>query len=346
LKTRIFTTIAALFVSLLSFSQTEDSVAEGSSWQVEKVHRQQSFGRSVPHGDYSGIAYLGDNRYAVVSDKSATCGFFVFRIDIDSISGRIKSARNEGFRSAASPNCDQEGVAFVPQLGTLFISGEADNKIKEYALDGHPTGRELDIPSTFREATSRYGFESLTYNAHTRLFWTTTESTLPADGHQATATNRVRNKLRLQSFGLDLRPRQQYFYEMDEPAANSPAASYAMGVSELCALDDGSILVLEREFFVPKRKLGAFALCKLYLVNPSSAAPGTLLPKRLLLEFRTRLSLFHFAIANYEGLCLGPTLAGGQRVLVMVSDSQSGYKGVLKDWFKTIVLAPPCRDGQ
>lgn len=331
-------TIAALSVPLLSFSQTEDTV-----FTVAKVHRQQSFSRSVPHGDYSGIAYIGNNRYAVVSDKSAEDGFFIFHIVIDSISGRIKSVANEGFRSASSPNRDQEGVAYVPETGTLFISGEADNRIKEYALDGKLTGRELQIPQVFASATGNYGFESITYNAKTKLFWTTTESTLPPDGSQATPENRVRNRLRLQSFGDDLRPRNQYFYEMDTPVADVPAANYAMGVSELCALDDGSIIVLEREFFVAKCKLGSFVNCKLYVVNPMSAVPGSTLTKRLLLEFRTRITLVNFGIANYEGMCLAPPLSNGQPVLLMVSDSQSGYKGVLKDWFKTVVLTTPSR---
>ncbi len=338
MKRLIYTAIAALAVPLLSFSQTDSS-----AYSVAKVHRQQSFGRSVPHGDYSGIAYMGNERYAVVSDKSVTDGFFVFHIVIDSISGRIKSVENEGFRTAASPNRDQEGVAYVPETGTLFISGEGDNRIKEYALDGKLTGRELEVPQVFASATNNYGFESLTYNANTKLFWTTTESTLPTDGMQATSENGVRNRLRLQSFGSDLRPRNQYLYEMDAPKASSPAANYAMGVSELCALDDGSLIVLEREFFVAKGKLGSFANCKLYVVNPESATPGSMLAKRLLLEFRTRLTLLNFGIANYEGMCLAPHLSNGKTVLLMVSDSQSGYKGVLKDWFKTIVLDTPSR---
>ena len=32
-------------------------------------------------GNYSGIAPMGDGRYAVVSDKEPADGFFVFRID-------------------------------------------------------------------------------------------------------------------------------------------------------------------------------------------------------------------------------------------------------------------------
>lgn len=323
--------------ALASGGASADTV-QAAPLRVSKVHRQRSFKSTVPHGDYSGITYLGDNRYAVVSDKSPTDGFFVFHIVIDSITGRLVSVSDEGFRSAATPNRDQEGIAYVAPTGTLFISGEGDNRIREYALDGHLTGRELAIPSVFASASANYGFESLAFNAATGLFWTTTESTLPSDGAQAAPGNGVGNMLRLQSFGLDLRPRGQYLYAMDAPTATRAAANYAMGVSELCAIDDGSLIVLEREFYVAKGKLGSFVNCKLYVVDPAVAAIGSMLDKRLLCEFRTRLSLFGFGIANYEGMCLAPRLADGRMVLLMVSDSQSGYKGVLKDWFKTIVL--------
>lgn len=310
--------------------------------KVVKVNKQQSFAADIPAGDYSGITSIGNDRYAVVSDKSAEDGYFVFHITIDSVRGTIVSVENEGFRSAGTANRDQEGIAFFPKRNTVFISGEADNRIREYEIadSARHTGRELQVPDVFKTATANYGFESITYNAVTHRFWTTTESTLPQDGAQATATNGVSNRLRLQSFNDSLQPAEQYFYEMDKPTANRSAANYAMGVSELLADDDGSLLVLEREFYVAPKKLGSFVNCKIYEVRPDTSHEGQLLPKTLLTEFRTKLTLTSFALANYEGMCFAPPLTNGNRVLLLVSDSQSRYAGVLKDWFKTIVLSP------
>lgn len=327
--------ICGIAISLIAALVPLFSYAIGG---IVKSNRQKSFASTVPAGDYSGVVAIGDGRYAVVSDKSATDGFFVFRIDIDTVSGKIRSVVNEGFRSSGQANRDQEGIAFVPQWNTLFVSGEADNRIREYALDGRLTGRELAVPEEFAAATANYGFESLSYNAATHRFWTITESTLPADGVQATSTRHVSNRLRLQSFDESLRPAEQYFYQMDAPTAKREAAHYAMGVSELCAADDGDVVVLEREFYVSKKKFGSFVNCKLYVVHPDTVAAGSLLPKRLLTEIRTKLTLVNYRIANYEGLCLGPRLAGGGRVLLLLSDSQSRYGGVLKDWFKTVVV--------
>ncbi len=303
-------------------------------------NRQHHFKRTVPPGNYSGIAWLGGDRYAVADDKSATDGFRIFRIEIDSLSGDIKNVEDEGFMSSGTPNRDQEGIAFVPSEGTLFVSGEGDGRILEYGQDGRHTGRSIMLPDCFGSVAAGYGLESLTYNAVTRRFWTTSESTLPADGPAATAGSTVRNRLRLQSFGSDLRPAEWYWYEMDAPTADKPAARYAMGVSELCALDDGRLIVLEREFFVPRRKVGAYVNVSLYVTDPSSARQGERLEKVLLHSFRTRLTLFGRSLANYEGMCLGPTLGDGKRILILVSDSQNQYRGVLKDWFKTLVISP------
>jgi hypothetical protein len=135
---------------------------------------------------------------------------------------------------------------------------------------------------------------------------------------------------------------------MDAPTSSREAQWYAMGVSEMTALDDGRLFVLEREFYVPQTKLGSFVNCKLYVVDPSKgkqirvddklSLSSPFLEKRLMCEFKTSLSLFNFSIANYEGMCLGPTLKDGSRTLIMISDSQNQYRGILKDWFKVIVF--------
>ena len=300
--------------------------------------KQQSFPTQIPAGNYSGITYLGNEQYAVVSDKSDTDGFFLFQISLDSISGKIVHVSNEGFFSSGQPNRDQEGIAYVPQSNSVFISGEKDRRIREYSLDGTWTGRELQIPELFQSCSTAYGFEALTYQSTTHRFWTTTESTLPQDGEQAVAGSNVQNILRLQSFDDDLQPQEQYLYQMDAPQAPAEAANYAMGLSGMCGLDDGRLILLEREFFVAPGKLGSFVHCKLYIVQPTESAVNSLLEKRLLLEFRTHLSLLGRGLANYEGICTGPRLADGSRTLLLISDSQNRYGGVLKDWFKVIVL--------
>ena len=310
------------------------------------MHEQKSFPEQVPAGGYSGICWLGGDEYAVVSDNTKNDGFYLFHISLDD-KGDITDVRNEGFKGDIQTGRDNEGIAYNSRTKRIFISGEKDNQVREYRLDGKRTGRKLNMPAPFAKATRTYGLEALTYNSVTRRYWTTSESTLQEDGKQANAVNGVKNRLRLQSFYESLQPAQQFCYEMDAPTSEFAAMRYAFGVSALTALDDGRLLVLEREFFVPESKVGAFVNNKIYEVLPdrSCAIPvnGTLrdkkpLDKKLFAEWTTSIGLLDFSLANYEGMCLGPRLADGSQVLVLVSDSQYQYAGILADWLMTIVF--------
>lgn len=284
---------------------------------------QQRFHRYLPAGNYSGICPLGDDRYAVVSDKEAYDGFFVFRLAIDTEKGRITEAENLGYRSSGLPGRDMEGVCYVPSTNTVFISGESDNEVYEYTLDGQRTGRRLAMPSEYKRARANLGLEALAYDAVAHRFYTTTERPLQGD-----------NLLRIQSFGDDLQPQQQYLYQPDEPL--SP--KYYHGVAELLATGDGRLLVLERQLRIPRLKLGAKCVVSIYEVTipheaDVSAGSLTTLEKRLVVSFKTRLTLTGRKFANYEGMCQP---APGW--LLLVADSQGQYRGVIRDWFTLLPM--------
>ena len=284
-------TVAALTVSLSSFSQ-------------------QHFPKQIPAGNYSGICPIGNNCYAVVDDKAPQDGFYVFRLLIDTESSRIVQAENLGYRSSGMPNRDMEGVCYRPSTNTLFISGETDNEVYEYDMDGQRTGRRLSIPEEFKRARKNLGLESLTYDTLTHRFYTTTERSLPGEDY-----------LRIQAFGDDLKPSICYHYSPDAPISRK----YYHGVSELCAVADGRLLVLERQVRVPRLKLDAETVISIYEVLP---ADMVVLEKRLVCQFRTKLTLTGRKFANYEGLC-----SPAPHLMLLVADSQNQYKGVLRDWF-------------
>ena len=278
--------------------------------------RQRHFSK-VPPGNYAGIVAMGNDRYCVVSDKSAEDGFFVFHIDIDTLSGEIRSIRNEGFRSSHCPNRDMEGITFLPSKGQVLVCGEADNNIYAYDTLGHRAERPWAKAPEFIRLPANYGLESLTSNEQTGWVWTCNEN--------------KGDSIFLQRYSLDGRPDSCFLYFLDAPAAHAGSAGHAHGVSELCALDDGRLLVLEREFYVAPSKLGSWVECKLFVTD--------LREKRLLSSWRTHLSLLDFGLANYEGMCIARRLASGKLVLLLCADSQNQYAGVLRDWFKTLVIS-------
>ena len=300
--------------------------------------KQRAFPKTVSAGNYSGITWLGGSRYAVANDKSPTAGFYLMTIDIDSITGELLSVREDTFLTSGQPNRDEEGICYVPQNQTVFVSGEKDQEILEYNFQGQLTGRKLNIPEVFKTSYSNGGFEALTYQVQTHRFWTTTEHTLKADGEKPSIERKIKNRLRLQSFGDDLQPKEQYWYETDTTKINKKKGRSILGVSGLAALDDGRIVVLERELYFPKKQIGSYSLVKLYLIDPSQCQPGEILQKTLLITFKTKVNLLRRNFANFEGICLGPKLTDGRQLLILVCDSQNHYRGILKDWYKTIIL--------
>lgn len=276
---------------------------------------QQHFPKEIPAGNYSGICALGDDCYAVVDDSAPEDGFCVFRLTVDTVRGRVTAAENLGRRSSGLPNRDMEGICYRRSTQTVFVSGEKDCEVYEYSLDGRRTGRRLAMPPEMKKARRNQGLEGLAYDERRGLFWVATERPLPGE-----------KLLRIQCFGDDLQPRKQFLYRPDKPVSRK----YYHGVSALCAMDDGRLLVLERQLYVPRLKLDACALVRIYEVIPKEQ---TLLEKRLLKEFSTRLTLTGRKFANYEGMCC---LSNGW--LLMIADSQHQYKGVLRDWLLLLHL--------
>lgn len=325
-------------------------LASSAQTIVIQDNRQLSINDFVLPGNYSGITRLNDTLYAVIDDKSEYDGFHLFNIITDSVTGDVDSVSDIGFFGDSTlTNGDCEGIAYCRGRNTVMISRETDNTILEFTLNGKRTGRRLNVPAVFMNSRSNYGFESLTYCEGNGILWTVTESTLSIDGACATPENGVHNRLRLQSFdGSSLQPLHQYAYLMDAPTVSKSARNYALGVSDLAALDDGKLLVLEREFYVPQNYIGSFVKCKIYEITPNKGTNVLLdvpltdaspyLEKRLVYEFETKLNLTNHSLANYEGMCLGPKLSNGNQVIILISDSQNRYKGVMKDWMKTFVI--------
>ena len=373
-------------------------LAGAQDWKVVRENPQKAFPKTVAAGNYSGIAHLHDDIYAVVSDKSDSALYFNFRIQVNPKTGELEQVENLGFTERTDGTLndgkpwlglekgfDHEAIVKVSD-STLVIASEGYCRLKEYPI--LPTSADtakVDYQQNLWESRwssadfyPNYNFESLAFDSVHQYLWTIPESTLRKDGQPATPQNGLANQLRLmrldwgkikenrnkeeyseqvsskeeyseqESSKKDSRYMTTYAYQMDQPSTHKKADIYVMGVSELCALPDGQLLVLEREAFIPKIKIGAFCKCKLYQINPLNSENFSMkenissdtpfLKKKLLTEWKNSLSLSKRSFANYEGMCLGPKLEDGSQVVILLSDSQDQYAGVLKDWFKTIVI--------
>lgn len=374
--------------SILTIFLAFSLLAGAQDWKVVRENSQKGFPKTVAAGNYSGIAHLHDDIYAVVSDKSDSALYFNFRIQVNPKTGELERVENLGFTERTDGTLndgkpwlglekgfDHEAIVKVSD-STLVIASEGYCRLKEFPIlptsaDAAKIGYQQNLwesrwPSS--DFYPNYNFESLAFDPVHQYLWTISESTLRKDGQPATPQNGLANRLRLMRLNWgkmkedsnkeeyseqvnskkDSRYMMTYAYQMDQPSTHKKADIYVMGVSELCVLPDGQLLVLEREAFIPKIKIGAFCKCKLYLINPLNSEVFSMkekfssdtpfLKKRLLTEWKTGLSLSKRSFANYEGMCLGPMLEDGSQVVILLSDSQDQYAGVLKDWFKTIVI--------
>lgn len=374
--------------SILTIFLAFSLLAGAQDWKVVRENSQKAFPKTVAAGNYSGIAHLHDDIYAVVSDKSDSALYFNFRIQVNPKTGELERVENLGFTERTDGTLndgkpwlglekgfDHEAIVKVSD-STLVIASEGYCRLKEFPIlptsaDAAKIGYQQNLwesrwPSS--DFYPNYNFESLAFDPVHQYLWSIPESTFRKDGQPATPQNGLANRLRLMrlnwgkmkedsnkeeyseqvSSKKDSRYMMTYAYQMDQPSTHKKADIYVMGVSELCVLPDGQLLVLEREAFIPKIKIGAFCKCKLYLINPLNSEVFSMkekfssdtpfLKKRLLTEWKTGLSLSKRSFANYEGMCLGPMLEDGSQVVILLSDSQDQYAGVLKDWFKTIVI--------
>ena len=314
-------------------SQTVQPLPSGTDTSLVARINPATFFLNIPAANYSGIAPLEINGlegdFLLIDDKSTTEGFRKIHLTFDA-NGQITSAADNGFIAASTgaTSTDGEGIVYNSHRGTVLMAREASNEILEFKLDGKATGRNLHTTSFFPKSANA-GLESLTYSPETSRIWTTTEGV--PEGSET---------LRIQSYAYWFWPLAHWYYKLDPPAVKTQGAIYARGVSELCAMPDGSLLVLEREANIPgtsvKEAVAATVACKIYRVDPGHVQSGKTLEKHLVTRIDTRA--LDVSFANYEGMCLGPVLPDGGRVLILVADSQAGYKGILRDWFKTIVL--------
>ena len=344
-------TLAAFLVPLLAL---------GTHAQEVRSFRQHDMGKwDIPAGNYSGIAHIDGDRYALISDKQDADGWteVSIRFHPSGDIGGMQFIAHHYDAATRGQARDSEGIAYVPGQG-FFVSAENDQQILELTAEGVPTGRSLSVPDAFRRSNifPNYGFEALTYDAIGHRFWTTTEQGLKSDvGTLSGPSSPAPTLLRIQCFGSDMRPLEQFAYMTEPPSTVLKPKHYAFGVPELLAVDDTTLIVMERELSVPEGYHLARCTIRLFSVNTGKgkAISDTSLPLSTMRseEFLLKKHLYSFTteirlagrknLANYEGMCLGPRLADGSQTLLLVSDSQGRVGNRLfrlKDYIKVIVI--------
>ncbi|HJV43982.1 esterase-like activity of phytase family protein [Caulobacter sp.] len=304
----------------------------------------------APLGGVSGVDYdrrTGD--WLMISDDrsdKAPARFFVGRLDYDAhgvkglrLTGQVPLRQPDGstFAGSRSPSgerVDAEALRIDPRTSELVWTSEGDAargfdpSLRRMNRAGAWRGT-ISTPPAFRfdpakaeGARPNQTFEGVSFSPGGRWLWLAMEAPLVEDGAVSTvAQGGVTRITRLDRSG---RVMAQYAYRLD-PVQAAALHRGDNGVSEILAVDDRRLLVLERSGV--EGEPGRFAFhCRLYLVDLATgqdiagrrsllgATPRTL-AKRLLVNF----DHVPGGAVNLEAMTWGREL-GGKRTLVLLAD--------------------------
>jgi hypothetical protein len=329
----------------------------------QRLPWRMNFEESVV-GGLSGIDYdPKEQRYYLISDdrsEKSPARFYTatIRLDESGLSGvELKSVvpllRPHGRRYPARPApdmVDPEAIRYDARSGTLLWTNEGeravslfdrfsepllvDPSLREARTDGSFMA-EFRLPEMFRMTTAESGpranltFEGVSLSPDGASVWLSMEGPLLQDGPPVsrTAGALVRMSHQTRSPLSSAALLGQYAYRTDPLPARPliPGLIAELGVSEILALSNTRLLVLERSYVLGHglgvRLFEADIAGATDISNIASlrAAGATVVPmkKRLIFDFAS-LKLPH--LDNIEGMTWGPTLANGKRTLVFVSD--------------------------
>jgi hypothetical protein len=174
----------------------------------------------------------------------------------------------------------------------------------------------------------------LTFAPDGRSLWASIEWPLYGDG--PIPTTRQGAVVRMTQFQRDGRVLRQFAYPLDAiPAEPGPGKDAENGVSEILALPDGELLVLERATVQDAAGVHTNYV-RLYATDARAASDVQSLPalegarytparKRLVQDFR-KLGLPR--VDNLEAMAFGPRLPNGHATLVLASDDNFGKSQV------------------
>lgn len=241
---------------------------------------------------------------------------------------------------------DLETLRVDPRDGAIWYASEGDVSLdlNPFVRKAGPDGKllsELPLPRLFDVAVDRsagprnnQSFEGLSFTPDGQSLWVSLEGPLYQDGEAPDPAHGAVNRLtRFDRAGKVL---GQYAYPLGKiPAAPGVGRQADNGISEILALDDHRLLVLERSGV--QGDTGRYVnYVRIYEVDTSGAtdiaqlptlrgAAYTMMKKRLVLDLN-QLGLS--VVDNLEGMAFGPTLPNGHASLVLISDDNFNNKQV------------------
>lgn len=228
---------------------------------------------------------------------------------------------------------DGEGLARIGDE-LYAVTQETVPLVERFDRSGAFVAR-VDMPAHFAEqASGNKGIESLSVSPDGRFLFIANEAALTIDGAKATKTAGTTVRILRRELGANADIEKKYETE----SLGEGGAIGDMGVSEIAALSDHELVVLERGF---QPDFGSTV--RIYRVDLDEDAE--VLTKSLVVDIGTLPSdgISHPGtqpnpiLDNYEALAIGPMLDDGRVTLLVTSDDNGSAEQVSR----ILVLAIP-----
>ena len=306
-----------------------------------------------PLGGLSGLTRVAGDLYYAVRDDGSRGGLFTLRVGVDRATGCATNCEILAEVKLKGRD-DLEDVAWDAAARRVWACDEHDGSIRAFAPDSGEELARVDVPKVFDAYVFNRSFESLSIRADGREMWTCNEEALNRWAAMGRTKHRVvpvapdtpdvddgplstrehGSLVRLQKFtrtdpGAPWTPAGQWAYLTDPVGGKAFLDKSRSGVSDVLCLDDGRLLVLEREMSVKKGGLPVPTFrCRIYAVDfagaPDTSGRLSLKDPGLRPVAKTRLFGARTGFAMYEGMCLGPVLDDGARSVLLIADGDDG----------------------
>lgn len=262
----------------------------------------------VGNAELSGITWAGGSRFFAVDDGRSR--MFPLEVTIDPARGSIQRIEAGEFVSLKGAR-DIEGVAWRPVEHTVLVTDEIAHQIREFDPSSGVLQRSVPPPAPFPgRIRKNRGLEGIAISPDGESVWIANEAPLRLDGDNAGALEG--GLVRLQRLDAALAPAGQWAYLTEKGLG-------FVGVVDLLVAPGGELLVLERAL------TGGGFSARIFQVDFSEATDVTQVERlrsRPDLHTVRKVKLWERSggFQNFEGLALGPELAIGGRLVLLVSD--------------------------
>jgi hypothetical protein len=309
-------------------------------------------------GGLSGIDYDPiSKKWAIISDDKsdhAPARFYFARIALDGGAPQVSFEHAVMLRQQDGvpyPNGktggevpDPESIRFDPSGKALWWTSEGSGKLKltPFIRETAPNGKfmaNLAVPAMFDMQDGKttgprdnLTFEGLSFTPGHDALWLGMETALGQDG--LIATVEAGSVARFTKFDRAGKMVGQYAYPVDPIQAKPAGKNGDNGVSEVLALDEDRLLVIERSgvegadgkwtMYIRLYEADAAGATDISSITALAGATYQPMQKRLIVDLSKLPELGSPSlpfIDNIEGASFGPKLRDGHRSLILVSDN-------------------------